>query len=108
MGLRRLTAFAKARLSFQRPSDRAQLERVAAQRVYQIVPVEPVHHVLAAALAVNQACVLEYRQVARNRRRAHREALGQIGSGQISFREISEDLSPRSGRECFEDFVDLH
>src|SRR6185436_17895427 len=51
----------------------------ARQRAEQRVAVETVQHALPLALAADQPGALEHRQVARDRRPAHGEALGEIG-----------------------------
>src|SRR5688572_11071895 len=90
-----------ARLALQRPAHRAQLEGEAGQVVDQVVAVEAVHHELTLALAADQAGVLQDREMPRDRRRAHREALGELGGAQLSLGQVCEDLPPWRGCEGF-------
>src|SRR5205085_10508660 len=97
-----------ARLALQRTRLRAQLEREAGQGVHEVVGVEAIHDELAAALAENQVGGFEQREMARDRRGAHREALGDLAGGELARGQVREDLASRGGGEGFENAVGGH
>jgi len=77
------------------------------QCVEQHVALQPVQDALPLALARHQAGGRENREVPRHRRRAHREARGEVGGGQGGLREKGDDLPPRHRGERVEDAIEV-